>query len=110
MTIFAGRVVTSINNDFNFINSPSIAYPNSSDTFSFFEVQALAQDRVFIEDPTKVSDNPGIKVGRYVNTATKFITEFTPEGFFKMTFGGGSGGKNVSSGDKFGGCNPEGTT
>jgi hypothetical protein len=56
----------------------------------WFEVQALAQDRVFIEDPTKVSDNPGIKVGRYVNTATKFITEFTPEGFFKMTFGGGS--------------------
>jgi hypothetical protein len=55
----------------------------------WFEVQALAQDRVFIEDPTKVSDNPGIKVGRYVNTATKFITEFTPEGFFKMTFGVG---------------------
>ena len=56
----------------------------------WYEVQALAQDRVFIEDPTKVSDNPGIKVGRYVNTSTKFITEFTPEGFFKMTFGGGS--------------------
>ena len=56
----------------------------------WLEVQALAQDRVFIEDPTKVSDNPGIKVGRYITTATKFITEFTPEGFFKITFGGGS--------------------
>ena len=56
----------------------------------WLEVQALAQDRVFIEDPTKVSDNPGIKVGRYVATSTKFITEFTPEGFFKMTFGGGT--------------------
>ena len=56
----------------------------------WYEVQALAQDRVFIEDPTKVSDNPSIKVGRYLQTNTKFITEFTPEGFLKMTFGGGS--------------------
>ena len=56
----------------------------------WYEVQALAQDRVFVEDPTKVSDNPGIKVGLYRQVSTKFITEFTPEGFLKMTFGGGS--------------------
>lgn len=56
----------------------------------WYEVQALAQDRIFVEDPTKVSDNPGIKVGIYRQTNTKFITEFTPEGFLKMTFGGGS--------------------
>ena len=56
----------------------------------WYEVQALVQDRVFIEDPTKVSDQPGIKVGRYIQTSTKFITEYTPEGFFKMTFGGGT--------------------
>ena len=56
----------------------------------WYEVQALAQDRVFVEDPTKVSDNPGIKVGIYRQVDTKFITEFTPEGFLKMTFGGGS--------------------
>ena len=56
----------------------------------WYEVQALAQDRVFVEDPTKVSDNPGIKVGLYRQVNTKFITEFTPEGFLKMTFGGGS--------------------
>lgn len=56
----------------------------------WYEVQALAQDRIFVEDPTKVSDNPGIKVGKYVTTSNKFITEFTPEGFFKLTFGGGS--------------------
>jgi hypothetical protein len=56
----------------------------------WYEVDALIQDKVFIEDPTRPSDKPGIKVGRYLQTSNKFITEFTPEGFFKMTFGGGS--------------------
>ena len=56
----------------------------------WYEVQALMEDRVFIEDPTKTSDSAGIKVGKYVTTTDKFITEYTPEGFFKMTFGGGN--------------------
>jgi len=56
----------------------------------WYEVKALIEDRVFVEDPTKVSDQPGIKVGKYIQTSTKFITEYTPEGFLKMTFGGGS--------------------
>jgi len=56
----------------------------------WYEVKALAEDRVFIEDPTKPSDQPGVKVGKYITTNTKFITEFTPEGFFKLTFGGGN--------------------
>jgi len=56
----------------------------------WYEVKALMDDRVFIEDPTKTSDSPGIKVGKYVTTTDKFITEYTPEGFFKMTFGGGN--------------------
>ena len=59
----------------------------------WYEVQALAEDRIFIEDSTKPSDTPGIKVGKYVQTTSRFITEFTPEGFLKMTFGGG----NISS-------------
>jgi hypothetical protein len=56
----------------------------------WYEVKALAEDRVFVEDPTKVSDQPGIKVGRYITTSTKFISEYTAEGFMKLTFGGGS--------------------
>ena len=56
----------------------------------WYEVDALAEDRVFVEDPTKVSDQPGIKVGRYIQTSNRFISEFTPEGFKKMTFGGGT--------------------
>jgi len=56
----------------------------------WYEVEALAQDRIFIEDPTKPSDTPGIKVGKYVQTSSRFITEFTPQGFMKVTFGGGN--------------------
>ena len=56
----------------------------------WYEVDALAEDRVFIEDPTKVSDQPGIKVGRYIQTQDRFISEYTGEGFKKMTFGGGT--------------------
>ena len=56
----------------------------------WYEVQALAEDRVFIEDPTKPSDNPSIKVGKYIQTQNRFVTEYTPEGFNKITFGGGT--------------------
>ena len=56
----------------------------------WYEVDALAEDRIFIEDPTKVSDQPGIKVGRYIQTQNRFISEFTAEGFKKLTFGGGT--------------------
>ena len=56
----------------------------------WYEVDALAEDRVFIEDPTKASDQPGIKVGRYIQTQDRFISEYTGEGFKKMTFGGGT--------------------
>lgn len=56
----------------------------------FYEVDALAEDRVFVEDPTKVSDQPGIKVGKYIQTPNRFICEYTPEGFKKLTFGGGT--------------------
>jgi len=56
----------------------------------WYEVKALVEDRVFVEDPTKPSDQPGIKVGRYISTSQKFISEYTPEGFCKLTFGGGN--------------------
>jgi len=56
----------------------------------WYEVDALAEDRIFVEDPTKATDQPGIKVGRYIQTQNKFISEFTSEGFKKITFGGGT--------------------
>ena len=73
----------------NYTNTPSAAEFLGLQN-RLFEVDALAEDRIFIEDPTKVSDQPGIKVGRYIQTNNRFISEFTPEGFCKMTFGGGT--------------------
>ena len=82
--------VTSVllKNGTDYTNIPTVSeFLGSSNRW--YEVDALAEDRVFVEDPTKVSDQPGIKVGRYIQTQNRFITEYTPEGFKKMTFGGG---------------------
>jgi len=59
-------------------------------TNKWYEVDALAEDTVFIEDTTKPTDNAGIKVGKYIKTENRFITEYTPEGFLKIQFGGGT--------------------
>ena len=56
----------------------------------WYEVPSLSENRVFLEDPTKVSDKPGVKVGKYIATNTRFISEYTPLGFCKLTFGGGN--------------------
>jgi hypothetical protein len=73
----------------NYANVPTVA-EFLSPSGKWYEVDALAQDRVFIEDPTKPTDLPGVKVGQWIVTNDRFITEYTPEGFFKMTFGGGN--------------------
>ena len=83
--------ITSVllKNGTQYTNTPSTSEFLGVDN-RWYEVDALAEDRVFIEDPAKVSDQPGIKVGRYIQTQDIFITEYTPEGFKKMTFGGGT--------------------
>ena len=72
----------------NYASNPT--YDEFTNGNKWYEVKSLMEDRVFIEDPTKVSDQPGIKVGRYITTSNKFISEYTPEGYCKMTFGGGN--------------------
>ena len=81
----------------NYNNVPSAQEFMDSSNLSnkWFEVDALAQDRIFIEDPSKPKDETGIKVGKYYKTNQRFITEYTPQGFLKLTFGGG----NTSSDD-----------
>jgi hypothetical protein len=56
----------------------------------WFEVDALAEDKVFIEDNTRASDNSGIKPGKWISIAKRFIREYTDLGFTKITFGAGS--------------------
>jgi len=77
-------------------------YPNvpnytefATSTNRWYEVDALAEDTVFIEDPTKPTDQAGNKVGKYIKTDNRFITEYTPEGFMKVQFGAGTTTPNV---------------
>jgi hypothetical protein len=84
-----GITSTLLKNGTEYTNIPSTAEFLGLQN-KWYEVDALAEDRVFIEDPTKVSDQPGIKVGKYIQTQNRFISEFTPEGFKKLTFGGGT--------------------
>jgi len=73
-------------------NIQSLPQPSEflSSNNKWYEVEALAQDKVFIEDTTKRSDQPGLKVGKWESVSRKFITEYTPQGFFYLTLGGGS--------------------
>lgn len=81
----------------NYSNTPTAQEFSDISNLSnkWFEVDALAQDRIFLEDPTKPKDSAGTKVGTYYKINQKFITEYTPQGFLKLTFGGG----NTSSDD-----------
>jgi hypothetical protein len=61
----------------------------------WFEVDALAEDKVFIEDFNKISDNSSIRPGKYIKVNQRFIREYTDLGFTKITFGGGT--QDISS-------------
>ncbi len=56
----------------------------------WFEMEALAEDKVFVEDNFKVSDNAGVRPGKWINVTKKFISEYTDLGFLKLIFGGGT--------------------
>ena len=70
----------------SYTNTPSYSDFNGSND-RWYEVDSLVEDTVFIEDPTKPVDSAGVKVGKYLRTDNRFITEYTPEGFLKVQFG-----------------------
>jgi hypothetical protein len=73
----------------NFIQEPSIAdYLNPAN--KWYEVDALAEDKVFVDDNTKITDNAGVRAGKWISVNQKFIREYTDLGFTKMILGGGS--------------------
>ena len=73
----------------SFQSTPTYSEFVNADT-RWYEMDALAESTVFVEDTTKPSDKPGVKVGRYIETDNRFITEYTPNGFMKIQFGGGT--------------------
>ena len=70
------------------------ANPSSSEftnnTNKWYEVKTLIQDKVFIPDSTAASDSDNFKAGKYIDVSNKFVTEYTPESYFSITFGSGT--------------------
>ena len=66
----------------------------------WYEMDALADDLIFIPDNSAISDNPGIKPGKYKRIIQKFLTEYTDNGYMKLIFGGGT--QDISSLSEFG--------
>ena len=56
-------------------------------TNKWYEVKSLIQNRVFIPDSPAVYDKDNFKSGVYKDVTNKFITEYTPEGYFSLIFG-----------------------
>jgi hypothetical protein len=73
----------------SFSTNPNSGEFNTS-TNKWYEVKSLIQDKVFVPDPTSVSDRDNFKAGTYISVSNKFITEYTPEGYFSLTFGSGN--------------------
>jgi len=73
----------------NFTTTPTIDQYLDSD-LRWFEMGALAEDKVFVSDNTVASDNSSVEAGRWVRVDRRFIREFTDKGFAKIIFGGGS--------------------
>ena len=69
-------------------NPSSSEFTNVSN--KWYEVKTLIQDKVFIPDPTAASDSDNFKAGKYLDVNNKFVTEYTPEGYFSITFGSGT--------------------
>lgn len=65
----------------------------------YYEVDYLVQQRIFVENyqsmGQSISNQDGIKVGRWTNISKKFIKEYTNNGFCRLTFGGGDGNVDI---------------
>jgi hypothetical protein len=72
-----------------FANNPT-STEFSSTTNKWYEVKSLMQDKVFIPDPTAVSDTNNFTAGTFIDVNNKFVTEYTPENYFSLTFGSGT--------------------
>jgi hypothetical protein len=59
-------------------------------TNKWYEVKSLMQDKIFVPDPTAASDKDNFKSGTFLSVNNKFITEYTPENYFSLTFGSGT--------------------
>lgn len=55
----------------------------------WYEVESLAQQYIFKEQPLQVTDRDDIMAGKWEKVTQKYVTEYTNAGFMKVRFGGG---------------------
>jgi hypothetical protein len=78
----------------NYSVNPSVAEFYNT-TNRYYEVDYLAQQKIFIENPNTANDGENnsntsnLKVGKWVDITQKFIKEYTSNGYCKITFGSG---------------------
>lgn len=85
----------------NFTDTPTDSEFNDTD-IRWFEVEALAQPEIFIEDESVIPTENNIKIGKWINMPRRFIKEYTDNGFCKIIFGAGE--IDTSSFGDFVGC------
>lgn len=78
----------------NFTTDPTLDQFLNLDN-QWFEMEALADDKIFVRDNSGISDNFGVIPGKWISTNRKFISEYTDLGFLKLIFGAGT--KDTSS-------------
>ena len=80
-------VITLEGTDYSTLPSNSLFY---NEDLRWYEVNALADDVVFIPDNTILSDNSTVRPGKFKRVDQRFIREYTDNGFTKIIFGGGT--------------------
>ena len=83
-------VVSIIHKDGTTFGANPTSTEFTTSTNRWYEVKSLMQDKVFIPNTTSVSDKNNFKAGDYAPVSNKFLTEYTPEGYFSLTFGSGT--------------------
>lgn len=65
----------------------------NDENIKYYEVDYLAQQRVFVDNyeaSSNLDENSnGLKIGKWIDVQRKFIKEYTPNNFCKITFGSG---------------------
>jgi hypothetical protein len=81
----------------NYSSNPSMS-DFYNDDYRYYEVDYLAQQKVFVENTESSQENTntnGLKAGRWIDVTKKFIKEFTANGFCKLIFGSGDADVNA---------------
>jgi hypothetical protein len=72
----------------NYSTNPTLSEFYTSEN-RYYEVDYLAQQRVFVENYSNSNNTEGIKAAHWINVTKKFIKEYNINSYCKLTFGSG---------------------